>query len=415
MKIRENQAKDNINLTVSARIWKNNMMEDSPRLPVWQPTRSEIQIDVFVSEAALADCDLHAFRAAGFEPRVSTISPVEPVPELPRHTRALILEVQNGSPSGTERLEAILKRRPDLPVIVATRDLSVGAVRDLMRAGATDVLPLPLNEPEVLAAMERLREDLARHSDQSSSRGQVFAVVGSLGGSGATAVLTQLGALLASEKTREVCLLDFDIQFGNAALYLGSLPQLGMKDLIEAGARVDGSLLRSVIATHKSGLNYVAAPNEVMPLESISSDQALSIIDTAAAEYGTVLLDLPASWTNWSLSALARCKTIYILVELTLGSLHQARRQLDLIAQQGLSDLPIQIIANRVQKKLFRSIDLSDVEKALGRSVAFSIADDPDTVQMALDQGELVSSLNARSRAARDLGKLASAVPVEVL
>src|SRR3546814_572577 len=80
------------------------------------------------------------------------------------------------------------------------------------------------------------------------SYGHGLAFVKSVGGVGATALATQMGCLLAERESvagRETCLLDLDLQFGNAALYLGLSPTLSVADVIAAGARADGALLRS--------------------------------------------------------------------------------------------------------------------------------------------------------------------------
>src|SRR3546814_16452836 len=95
------------------------------------------------------------------------------------------------------------------------------------------------------------------------SHGRVIAFVKSVGGVGATALATQMGCLLAARESvagRETCLLDLDLQFGNAALYLGLSPTLSVADVIAAGARADGALLRSTTTEHPSGLHVVAAP-----------------------------------------------------------------------------------------------------------------------------------------------------------
>src|SRR3546814_10498802 len=67
------------------------------------------------------------------------------------------------------------------------------------------------------------------------SHGRVIAFVKSVGGVGATALATQMGCLLAARESvagRETCLLDLDLQFGNAALYLGLSPTLSVADVI---------------------------------------------------------------------------------------------------------------------------------------------------------------------------------------
>ena len=44
-----------------------------------------------------------------------------------------------------------------------------------------------------------------------------------------------------------------------------------MGELFEAGARLDGAVVRSVAAPHQQGLRIFAAPNEMMPLEAVGT------------------------------------------------------------------------------------------------------------------------------------------------
>jgi len=202
---------------------------------------------------------------------------------------------------------------------------------------------------------------------------------------------------------REACLIDLDVQFGNAALQLGLQPALTFGDLVEAGKRLDGDLIRSVAARHKSGLHVISSPREIMPLELLTSDQLLSIIDMALAEFGTVFVDLPANWTNWSLSLLARSDVVLLVTELTVPSLHRARRQLDLLINQDMANLDVRIVINRSEKGFFRTLSGDDAEKVLRRPVSFTIANDHETMTQAIERGVLIEEVKRKSAVSRDI------------
>ena len=149
-----------------------------------------------------------------------------------------------------------------------------------------------------------------------------------VGGAGATSLLTQVAVRFAEREAaagREVCLVDLDVQFGDAAFQLGLRPKLSVADLLDAAGRLDGALARSAAVQHPSGLNVIAAPPQMLPLEALQSDQLIEIVDRCESEFGTVLLDLPANWTNWSLSLLARSDLVLLVVDPSLPSLHRAR------------------------------------------------------------------------------------------
>jgi pilus assembly protein CpaE len=207
---------------------------------------------------------------------------------------------------------------------------------------------------------------------------------------------------------REVCLLDLDLQFGNAAFQLGLRPNLTLFDLVEAVDRLDGDLLRATMTDHPSGLKVVSAPLSLMPLDAVTSEQLLEIIEIAKREFGTVLVDMPANWTNWSLSLLAQADLVLLITELSV--VHRAKRQLDLLREQDLASVDLRIVVNRFEKGLWRTIKASDVQKALGRDVAYTVANEPAVMHPATERGVPISEIKRKSAVGKDIDSLEAGV-----
>lgn len=320
--------------------------------------------------------------------------------------RVMVVEVRVGDEASLRRILTLRHDYPRLKIVAAVRDASLPIVRTLLRAGVSDVLALPLTREDLTTCLQQLRDDLAKSDDNAQGLGKIISIVRSVGGVGATTLATQAASLQVERDAaagRETCLIDLDLQFGNAASYLGLAPKLTIADLIKAGARVDRAMLRATAAQTAEGLNVIAAPVDIIPLESANTDQMFHLVDLAAREFGTVFLDLPGSWTNWSMSLVGRSDAIIVVIEMTVASLRQARRQLSLLADQGLQAVPTIIVANRVQKKLFRTIDLADAERALGQPVQYSVANDFPLVNTALDQGVVIGQIKANSKVSKNL------------
>lgn len=373
----------------------------------WAVRREDGSVQIVLSAAEITAAEIAAGEIAGFGVAMNMLAADAPLPEeIVQRGQVLIVEVEPNAGASLSRLAALRAAHARLPIVAAVRDASIPAVRALLQSGVNDVLALPLTGAELRAALERIRSTVDAGHHGGGIDGSVVSVIKSVGGVGATMLATQAASLHASQGHGETCLFDFDLQFGNAATYLGVQPQLGLGDLLEAGARVDGDLLRSVMARTATGLNLVAAPPEIMPLESVSADQIFDVVDLATRNYGMIFADLPGNWTNWSLSLMARSDVVLLVVELTIASLRQAQRQLALLRNQGVLDGRLQIVVNRVQKKLFRTIDLSDAERALNHPVAFSIANDFPLVSTALDQGVLLDEIKPKNRISRDIGEI---------
>ena len=320
-----------------------------------------------------------------------------------RQADVLILEVPPGGPETLEAFTRIAGEQ-NRPVIAAARAVDAGMMRALMRAGAVDVVGLPLDTQELDDSLLTARTAMERRP-QMAAKGRVISFMRAVGGAGATALACQLGCLWAARQT--VCLIDLDIQFGTAALYLDLQPTLGLLDLVDAGERLDHTLFETIAARHSSGLRVIAAPPEMVPLETLAPDFVAQILALAAQSFEVVLVDLPSAWTGWSMAALSHSDAACLVTNLSVPGLRQARRQLDVIDANSVS-VPVQIALNRVPKKIFRTIDLGDSEKALRRKVDFTIADDAPTMNSAIDQGRAIGAVRAKSPIEADLVKLMS-------
>ena len=344
--------------------------------------------------------------AAGFPLELVIVDPADVIDRsVLSGAAAAVVQIAEADGTSVERFEKLAQG--PVPLIAAAYEPSLALVRKLVRAGAHDVVPLPLDRDELETALDPIRRMVAAQGPrQRAGHQKVVTIIKSEGGVGATALLGQVATRFAeAEKAagREACLIDLDIQFGDAAFQLGVQPGLTFSDLLDAGKRLDGELLRSIAAQHPSGLRVIAAPREITPLESLTSDQLMTIIDLATAEFGTVFVDLPTNWTNWSLSLLARSDLILMVTELRVPSLNRARRQLDLLASQDMHSLDVRIVVNRMEKGMFKALKTDDAERVLRRPIAFTVANDHLVMTQAIDRGIPISEVRRKSALVRDI------------
>ena len=201
---------------------------------------------------------------------------------------------------------------------------------------------------------------------------------------------------------REACLIDLDVQFGDVAFQLGLRPKLSLADLLEAGTRLDGDLLRATTTEHRSGLKVIAAPADMMPLEGLSNEHLLQIVELATREFGTVFVDLPTNWTNWSLSLVARSDLVLLVTELTVAGLNRAQRQLNLlrIAGPGRARRPGR--RQPLRKEPCRAPSgRPTCAKRSGRDVAYTVANDFALMRAAIDRGVPIDEVKRKSALAQ--------------
>jgi pilus assembly protein CpaE len=380
----------------------------------WQAARRETSVQLYLSGVEGDSADLLGATVAGFPLSLNVVPVTDWIdPEEISSAAAAVVQVDADSPASVKRFQK-LAQAASTPLIAAAYDPPLALVRSLVRCGAHDVVPLPLSVEDLETSLAPIADKLAnKQSAAIASTSKLVSVIKGVGGVGATALLSQLAIRYArseAARAREACLMDLDVQFGDVAFQLGVRPKLSLLDLLEAGSRLDSALLRATVTEHASGLKVIAAPPEMMPLEGVSSEHLLQIVDLATREFGTVFVDLPSNWTNWSLSLVARSDLVLLVTELTVAGLNRAKRQLRLLASQDLTGLDIRVIINRFESSQSRTIRPADVREALGQDVAYTISNDFALVRAAIDRGVPISDIKRKSAIGKDLDVLDAGV-----
>ncbi|CCA93443.1 pilus assembly protein CpaE [Novosphingobium sp. PP1Y] len=340
--------------------------------------------------------------------RAHELDPAEQVPDaVIGEATQIVLEVDPRDAGSMRRLSSLREHYVHVPLIAAIGDASVSLVRTLVRQGVSDVVSLPLEPEELMQVVleASVRRDTRPRSTQKLA--PLVAVARSIGGCGATSIATHLASDLAEYAgAAGAVIVDLDLQFGNVGIYLGVNARGSLNDLLEAGDRLDDDLLTSIIGEAGEGLSVITAPEAILPLESVDIDQLLRVIHLLRQRFGYVVLDLPANWTNWTLSAALAANSIILICELSIASLRQARRRLELFASVGIESSAVEIVVNRVENRLFKTIDLDDVSRTLNHRVLGKVALESPLVSTSQDQGMLASAVHRKSKFMADVRRL---------
>ncbi len=331
----------------------------------------------------------------------------------------LLLDIDTSSSEDNRNLRTILlKKFPSTPVLVTAPDVSLDEVRTLMQIGVIDVLSQPMRQADLVIALDhatRLRPK-ALIPSQPTERGKVISFLQGGGGVGATVLAIQGGCILATEAAKEgakVCLLDFDIQFGTAGLYLDMDSSVGFVDLIENQDRLDASFLRGAMTKHESGLDLLMCPGSVIPLDVLTPEFVTNCIRFAQETYDYILVDLSTDWTSWSYAVLCESDVVLLISEMSVGGIRQSVRQLETLGQQGVSRPIVRVVLNKYQRGwgLFgrtfgESANVDNAQKALGRKFDHLISCEFDVMSEAINQGVQLEMIEGSARIHREISML---------
>ena len=334
----------------------------------------------------------------------------EPIPaDVIAKAFLLVIEVDPSDRVSMRRIAQVRNARPGLPLVVALHDANVSAVRTLVRQGVNDVATIPFDLEELTSQLLDLAAQVRNDATAQLPLSPLVSVVRSTGGSGATTVVTHLAAALAAHAGRPngTCLIDLDIQFGNVAASLGKSAKTTVIELLDAGDRLDAEFFASAAVESGRGFDIVVAPKPITPLEIVDVDQLIHLLSIARRAYGSVLVDLPANWTNWTLSTALASTDLVLVTDLTIPGLRQAKRRLELFDAVGVPRERVRIVVNRVEKRLFKTIGVDEVRATLGQSVFATLAAEPGVLGSAQDQGLLAWEAHRKSHFAADISALA--------
>ncbi|MDF2447225.1 MAG: pilus assembly protein CpaE [Moraxellaceae bacterium] len=284
-------------------------------------------------------------------------------------------------------LQALLARLDaGTPVFVIGQVASPSLMRILMQMGVRDVLREPLEPSELLAALAGVQDERRLAATPVARCATVIALCNGHGSSGASLLAVNVGAALARRHGARVALIDFDLQFGKLAHYLDLKPKTHVLDALRDAHRLDPVFLKALMCEHEAGVQVLAAPPGLSPMEA-SAAAVRKLVDTAAMEHDVVLLDLPRVMNDWTLEALAASDRLLLVTQNTLGALRDTRRLMNYLTTSG--EVPaerIEVVSNRAMSRL-GSTTVDQMKRALGITRMHRIRNDYAAALAAGDQG----------------------------
>jgi pilus assembly protein CpaE len=292
------------------------------------------------------------------------------------------------------------------PVVVVTQSFDAEVARSLLQMRVADFLVKPVQPVELVRTCARV----ARSTGAETAEAQIYTFLPSVGGAGVTTLAIQTALLLlnSGQRTRPTtCLVDLDFQHGACADYLDLEPRLDLKEIEPRPERLDRQLLEIMLSHHASGLEVIAAPNRPAEMRSFDQELVTRLLDLVSSHFDYVVIDMPRTWFSWTDSVLLGSNKLFLVSEMTVPSLRQAKGLVAAIRER-LGDGPQpQVIVNRFEQRMFEAgLKRADIEQALGNDFAGTIPNNYRLVREAIDRGVPLDEVKAGNGITAQLKKL---------
>ncbi len=316
----------------------------------------------------------------------------------------IIMESAGDGREAISALESVSQRHHDMSFIMLCEQVSAESLIQAMRIGVRDVLPAPVSPQALIEAVARIKQKLVR-AEKPRHKGKVLAFIACKGGSGATFLASNLGYALAAEQGKRVALIDLNLQFGDASLFVSDkVPATTLSDVANNISRLDASFLASSLVQVLPNFGVLAAPENPAQGSDVRPEHIDALICLAAAEYDYVILDVGRNLDAVSVKALDHADLIFPVLQETLPFIRDAKRIISTLQSLGYGRDKIHLIVNRYEKG--GEIQLGDVERTLGMKVFVTFQNSFEAVSASVNQGVPILKMAKRDPVSKTLLKL---------
>lgn len=291
-----------------------------------------------------------------------------------------------------EPLERLGQIYPNLAFIVLCEQQSPDFLIQAMRAGVREVLPFPANADALKAAVERIRH---KQGFAPTRKGKVLAFISCKGGSGATFLASNLAYALATQGNKKVALFDFNLQFGDALLFLSDQkPATTLSDVACDIHRLDAAMLASSMVGVGPNLSVLAAPEDPAHGMEVKPEHIDTLLKLARNQYDFIVLDVGRNLDAQTIKALDNADMIFPVLQITLPFIRDGKRLLDVFRTLDYPKDKVHLVVNRYEKG--GDIGLGDLERSLSAKVLRTIPNHYEAAAASVNQGIPIAKL-ARS------------------
>jgi pilus assembly protein CpaE len=293
-------------------------------------------------------------------------------------------------------LEILNATNVNVVVLMLSQTRDADTLLAAMQAGVREVLLSQPNAADLTAALRRFAQRKKANIAKADTHAKTITFMSCKGGSGATFLATNFADILAKDFGKKTAFLDLDLQCGDAAYYVSTGPnQSDITELTRQIDRLDAKLLTASMLHVGPNFDLLSAPEEPEASYTMSATQLERLLDLVTVNYDMVVLDVERVLDPLTIKALDMSDVIYLVMENLLPFVRDAKRLVGKFRALGYDDTKIRIVVNRYEKN--GTIDVAQIEKAVGLKVSHTIRSSFADVAQAINTGVPITEVNANN------------------
>lgn len=326
-------------------------------------------------------------------------------PQEPGLPDVIIMEIGSDFKKDFELIES-MRRSPSCPPFFLTSSVtSAEVLKHALRMGIREFFLEPIEEAEVQTAFARIKEYVTERP-KKAKYGKVISIVGSRGGIGSTVIAVNLTvSLVQSGEVTSVVLTDLNLQSGDTPLFLDIEPVHTIAQVSQNVSRLDPVFLMSTLIKHSSGIYILPPPNNLQDAELVTADSIETILHLMREMFDYIVVDASRSLDPITVAALNLSEMIFLVTQLDLPALRNAKRFVDIFLSLGYDQSKTELIINRYEKR--SDVSLEEAEEVLEQKAFWLVPNDYTSVMSSINQGKSVILMAHNSKVTKSLKDLA--------
>jgi pilus assembly protein CpaE len=281
---------------------------------------------------------------------VLNIEELEPNPDaIPDAAFDVTMVVFNGNDElSLSYLNSQAGQDPHPALFALLHDRSPDLMKRVLRAGADELLFLPLDPGDATRALLKISETRRREEVHSNTAGgMIVSLVSLIGGTGVTSLAANLALALRYAFDKRVAVIDLDLQTGGLAVFLNLEPERTIMAMAEGTRKLDSIQLESALSKHASGIYLLAAPKRIEDSELVSDATVGATLDLMRQLFDFVIVDCGTHIDANTVAAWERSSHLFYVLDQSIGAARCAWRFVDLVGRLGLPGIDPNFILSR--------------------------------------------------------------------
>ncbi len=304
----------------------------------------------------------------------------------------ILMDINMPAMDGITAAEQVLAENPYACIIMMSVQGEPEYKQQAMAAGAQDYLIKPFSTDELLQAVKRgfahagRQRTLACSPAEQAEPGKIITVFSTKGGIGKTTIAVNLAVALAEQTDSPVGIVDANLQFGDAALFLNLSPQCTIVDLVRDSRKPDGFVLEKYLSRFNRNIWLLPAPLRPEQAETITASHLAAVFTAMRAKFKYTIIDTAPAFSENMLAALDAADIVLVVAAMDLPTIKNVKLCLESMASLGYDQDKVKVILNRANTTE-PGITIDEIEAGMWYKFAATIPSDGKVVVTSVNRG----------------------------